>query len=212
MSRWIILPYDNSPVARATLHRAAKAVRQTGTCYAGLLLAVAGIDPADLNELAREACMVAGPGVLLDVVLLTPGDPLGDLARLIASRPDAVLAAPLGARGTTPWYREACKAEGIPCVLMLFFLQPAEVRRFAAAADVQSQPGVLRQCLERMRGWFRPSARRPEVGNGTKSLEAADSRPGAPRPVSGQPLLRTEAAGESEQSSAGRSKDSRGRV
>src|SRR5262249_51673319 len=140
MSRWIILPFDNSPLARATLHRAANSVRESGSSYCGVTLAVAGIDPTDLDDLALRACVIAGPGVPLEVVLLNPGAPLGALAELVASLPDAVLATPLGAKGDTPWYREACKAEGVPCALLLFFLKPREVQKFAVVEKRRPQP------------------------------------------------------------------------
>src|SRR5262245_10111175 len=109
MQNWIILPYDSSPVARAALRRAAKAVRGDDPCFAGVILAIAGVDPAALDGVVREAQAVAGPDVPLESRLLAAGDPVGALRRLRESVPDAVMAAPLGVQGGADWYVEACR-------------------------------------------------------------------------------------------------------
>src|SRR5262245_31538000 len=101
MKSWIVLPYDASTVARASLRRAARPVVSTrsGDAYAGIVLATAGFDPSEFDRLMHEAEAIAGPGVPLELDLLDPGDPVGALHHLADSLPAAVLAAPLEGKG-----------------------------------------------------------------------------------------------------------------
>lgn len=130
MNPCIILPYDGSSVARAALCRAAHAARQGNQHPARLIVATAGVDAAALGGLAQEAQAIAGADVPLEVYLLSPGDPIGALHRLADSLPDAILAAPLGANGNAPWYAHACRFGGLSHTIMLFFIEPREIRKF----------------------------------------------------------------------------------
>jgi hypothetical protein len=132
MHTWIILPYDDSPVARAALHRAAYAA---GASLAGVVLATAGVDPSGLDRLARRAQVIAGRDLPLEVRLLDAGDPIGDLHRLAATLPEAILAAPLGVAGCAPWYAEACRLGGLDHALMLFRISPREAKQFEESPD-----------------------------------------------------------------------------
>ncbi len=132
MTRWIILPYDESPLARAVLHRAAGMARDGdgGSPYSGVMLAVTGIDPAAVGTLVREAEQIAGADVPLEVRLLDAGDPIGALQTLVAAQPEAVFVAPLGLHGITgraPWYAAACRQGGIDHTLVLFNITPQEI-------------------------------------------------------------------------------------
>ena len=131
MNRWVILPYDGSPVARAALRRAAQLVGNGEGQHAGVLVATAGVDPAALDSMAAEAQAIAGPDVPLAVYLLSPGDPIGALQELADSLPDATLAAPFGGNGHAPWYAAACRHGGRGHTIVLFFLKPTEIRAFA---------------------------------------------------------------------------------
>src|SRR5687767_1823515 len=102
MKPWIIMPYDASPVARAALRRAARAMRATDEQYTGIILATAGVDPSVLGGFVHDAQEVTGPDVPLEVRLLNAGDPIGALHEFAESVPNAVLAAPLRAQGNAP--------------------------------------------------------------------------------------------------------------
>ena len=134
-ARWIVLPYDGSPVARAALGRAARAVRQGGRLwpYAGVVLATAGVDPSSLDTMADEARRLAGPDVPLDARLLLPGDPVGALRRMADALPGSILAAPIGGRGWAPWYTAACRLDGDARTTMLFLIRRDEIRTFEGA-------------------------------------------------------------------------------
>jgi hypothetical protein len=132
MTRWIIVPYDRSAVARAVLRHAARLYVETPgeAPYAGVLLATAGFDPTELCEVVQEATHITGPAVPLEVRLLDAGDPIGALQRLAAPLPDAVFVAPLGLHGIAgraPWYAEACRQGGIDHTLVLFNIMPKEI-------------------------------------------------------------------------------------
>jgi len=146
MKPWIVLPYDESPVARAALSRAAQMAKRASTRrrYAGLLLATAGVDPSALDALVREAQVIAGASEPLEVRLLSAGDPIGSLHRLVASLPDAVLCAPLAPTGCAPWYAEACRLGGDSRTLILLFIDPREITRFE---EVLYRAGARRASL-----------------------------------------------------------------
>ncbi|MGD9890993.1 MAG: hypothetical protein AB7R89_24065 [Dehalococcoidia bacterium] len=131
MKTWIILPYDDSPAARATLRHAAQRAQGVPeqTRYEGVVVATTGVDPDGLDRLLGELRAIAGPDVALELCLLDAGDPIGDFHRLVAACPDAVLAAPVGATGRAPWFAEACRLSELDHTLMLFLLRPAELRR-----------------------------------------------------------------------------------
>jgi hypothetical protein len=132
MPRWIILPYDQSPLAQAVLRRAARMCREAPDVapYAGVMLATTGIDPADVGRVVREAADVAGLDMPLEVRLLDAGDPIGSLQRLAATQPDAAFVAPLcphGITGRAPWYAAACRQDGVDHTLVLFHITDKEI-------------------------------------------------------------------------------------
>ncbi len=156
MKTWIMLPYDSSPVAKATLRRAAEAVRGSHGRYAGVIVATAGIDPLALSGLVHEVQQIAGPDVPVEPRLLSPGDPIAALHRLAGSLPDAVLAAPLGAKGRAPWYERACVLGGLSHTLLLFYIMPKELKAYeeGARAAPESHPWLvpaLRAAAARLR-------------------------------------------------------------
>jgi hypothetical protein len=134
MKRWIILPYDRSPLARAVLRYAADLCGNppAEAPYAGVLIATTGVDPAALGELVQEAAQIAGPDVPLEMRLLDAGDPIGSLQRLAATQPDAVFVAPLSPHvvtGHAPWYAAACREGGINHTLMLVNITQKDIQR-----------------------------------------------------------------------------------
>jgi hypothetical protein len=164
MCRWIILPYDGSPIAKVALRRVARAVRDGDSPLdTGVLMATAGVDPAQLNLLVQEAQAVAGADVPLEVRLLDAGDPIADLQNLAASVPSAPFVATIGTHGVTgraPWYAKACRNGGRDHSLMLFFVTPEDTREFAEASDnghrVEDVVATLRRAVARLRpGWRR---------------------------------------------------------
>ena len=166
MSTWIILPYDGSPVARAALCRAAHVVRDGHTCspYVGVMLVTAGVDPLDLDTLMQEAQGLTGPDVPLELRLLAAGDPIGDLQRLTASMPDAIMAAPLRPTGCVPWYAEACRHGGPSNALLLFILTPKETARFKEVENGRHRVGGPLGALLRAGARLRLGERAPVAG------------------------------------------------
>src|SRR5215207_6817891 len=134
MTTSIILPYDASPLAKLTLRKTAARMRDGDTSSsAGIVLAIAGIDPTDLDDVIEETRRVARAHVSLEVRLLNAGDPIADLHELIAAIPGAVLVAPVGVRGVAgraPWYAEACRFASVDRTLLLFLVTPEELRTF----------------------------------------------------------------------------------
>lgn len=141
MKPWIIMPYDASPVARAALRRAARSTYAGDEQYAGVILAAAGVDPSALGGLVHDAQEVAGPDVPLEVRLLNAGDPIGALHDFAESVPNAVLAAPLGARGNAPWYADACAFGPTSHTTMLFFMTDKEIEKEAARLAEETSGG-----------------------------------------------------------------------
>lgn len=149
---WILLPYDASPVAKASLVRVARVARRSRNLYAGVMVAVAGIDPSALTAALNDAQVVAGAGVPLEMCLLHPGDPVQALHELAETVPDMVVAAPLGGWGKTPWYGEACALGTFSNSTMLIFMSSAEIARFEETAHERHRMG------ERVRGVLRGGA------------------------------------------------------
>ncbi len=137
--RYLLLPYDGSPVAKVMLARVVQAARQRTGLYDGVLVATVGVDRDVLDAALADARVRAGREVPVAAHFLDPCDPLGSLHTLVAALPDATLTAPLGAArripwyavGPAPWYTEACRMEGLPYKLMLFFLNPRDVAKVA---------------------------------------------------------------------------------
>ena len=146
MDRWLVVPYDGSAAAHATLRRAAAVV---ATAHAhrscGLLLATVGLErPALAGPVAEVAERVGparvGPAGPVAVVWLSPADPIGAFHVLLAAT-DATLAVPLGGRGRAPWYAEACRASDASARTMLVFLTPRELRSAQAALSDYPRAG-----------------------------------------------------------------------
>jgi hypothetical protein len=167
MSNWIILPYDASPMAKVALRRAARSVHTDDALDAGVLLATAGVDPAQLDLLVQEAQTVAGTDVPLEVRLLNAGDPVADLQDLAASVPSAAFAATLGMHGVTgraPWYTEACRHGGPDHTLLLYFVTPEDTKEFAEASSGGHRAEGVVATLLRAAVRFRPGRRAPLRG------------------------------------------------
>jgi len=103
MNRWIVLPYDDSAVAREAVRRAAHFVRGRPAGSTGIMLAVAALDTSNLGTYVERAAGVSGGDVTIEGRLIGPGDAGQGLCRLAESLPDAELAVPLGARGSAHW-------------------------------------------------------------------------------------------------------------
>ena len=183
-ARWIVLPYDGSPVARAALVRAARAVRQGGRLwpYAGVVLATAGVDRSSLTTMTEDTRRLVGPDVALDVRLLDPGDPVGALWRLAESLPGSILAAPTGARGWAPWYAGACRLRGWSRATMLFRIRPDELRAFEAARPPGPAGNAL-AALSRLGGRLALSLRALLFHRGTVAVDAAQRPPSVSPPA-----------------------------
>lgn len=160
MSRWIVLPYDDSPVARAAVRRAAGLGRDAGG-GARLMLAVAGVDPAAVPAAIEQARAVCDPDATLDAQLLAAGEPGAALARLAESLPDAIVAAPIGARGDSAWYaaavRGALREHSRP--RLAFYVDPGEVARMAG--EYSARPGIGAPLRATLHECLRPLRRRP---------------------------------------------------
>ena len=104
--RWVLVPYDGSPTARALLASAAILARQHA---AGILLAVGGTDARALTVPLEEACRVLPIDTPIVGCLLAPGDPRGALERAVRSRTVVALAVPLGGPPLTAWYVRAVR-------------------------------------------------------------------------------------------------------
>ncbi len=130
VARWIVLPYDGSPAARAALRHTAELVRVSSSQPAGVMLAVAGADPALLEPLLRSARAAVGADVVVEARLLAAGDPGGALRRLATELPGVTLAAPIGLRGEGAWYPQAVRAalRGWPRPAFAFYVRPARRR------------------------------------------------------------------------------------
>jgi hypothetical protein len=159
MKPWIIMPYDASPVARAVLRRAAQAMQEGNQLYAGIILAITGVDPSTLGHLVQDAQHVAGPDVPLEVRLLNAGDPIGALRHFAESVPNAVLAAPLRAQGIAPWYADTCAFGPTSHTTMLFLMTDKEIARFAEERNGGHRVGPVVGAVLRAGAWLHPSVR-----------------------------------------------------
>ena len=131
MGEWLVVPYDRSAAAHATLRRAA-AVVATAHRSCGLLLATVGLERPALTGPVAEAAAMVGPARTVAVAWLNPAAPIDAFYALLAET-DATLAVPLGGRGRAPWYAEACRASDVAARTMLVFLTPRELRSTRAA-------------------------------------------------------------------------------
>lgn len=143
MRRWLVLPYDGSPLARATLRRAARAgPRPRGSSQtAGVLLVTAGIEAEALDGLLDEASTLAGPGIALRGYLLHPGDPLASLRRLLGCLPNAALAAPVSGKHAAPWCAAAWRLDGLAYTRVLFFITPRDMHAVSRGAFAHREGG-----------------------------------------------------------------------
>lgn len=127
--KWLILPYDRSAVARATLRRVVESRRQWGAGRPGIVLAIAGFESEAVDGLLAEAHALLGGDFVLQAQILHPGDPLGSLRRLLRCLPNAVLAAPIGPRGgAAPWCAAAWRLNQPGATRVLFFVTPHDIR------------------------------------------------------------------------------------
>jgi hypothetical protein len=152
MRKWIVLSYDGSALARASLRRATGSVGgSAGSPYAGIILAIAGVDPDALDETVIRAQAIAGADLPLEPRLLQAGDPIGSFRELVRTLPECVIAAPMGTRGSTGWYAQACTLSDLDRTRMLFFISPREIKGFEEEVDGRHRMGsplgrVLRGC------------------------------------------------------------------
>ena len=146
LSPCLILPYDDSPLARATLAHAARALREERNGRAEIVLAVAGVDRDAAGRLAGRTRALAGPAVGLALHMLPPGDPIAGFKGLARAFPNAVLAAPVEGAGGAPWFHEACRFEGLAHPILLFAVDQH---------DLMVQPGDVPTPTVTDRGWRR---------------------------------------------------------
>ncbi len=126
----LILPYDDSPLARAALCHAARVASRGNPATTELLVAVAGVEPDVVEDLAQRLRRLARPEVGFTLHLLPAGEPLVGFRVLARAHPDAFLVAPLTVDSGAPWYREACRFQGLAHPVLLVIIG----RRDVAAA------------------------------------------------------------------------------
>ena len=160
----IILPFDNSPVARASLRHLTDTAHRRWAKGRVVLVLEAGQSCGILRRMAG-ARIVAGRDVSMSYRLVRPGDLHAELTRLAATVPDPVFVSPLDLRQVSYWYGSVarCFLTGKfgPCVavsLALSNLSP-QPRRLP-------RPRVL--CVKPR---WRPCANRA-VGNATRRRDA----------------------------------------
>jgi hypothetical protein len=144
MSACIVLPYDGSPAARATLLRAARLARREPGRFRALLVAAGGVERLVLEDALHEARTAAESSVPVILQLLDRDHPIRSLVALLEMTPAAWLAASIGRRGCTSWYEDACRLGTFAESTILFFPTPEERRQ---------RPGMAE--------WVRPSASFP---------------------------------------------------
>ncbi len=166
MSHWIVLPYDRSPVARAALRRAARIARGQSADHAGVMLAVAGIDPFALAPVIEEAQAIAGQDLPLEVSLLTAGDPLAAFRRLMDTMPGATLAAPIAAQGRAPWYAVAVDyvLRGGAQGTIALYIEPQDVAEFEETSHERHSVGGVVGAVLRAGARLRLGVRAPVRG------------------------------------------------
>ncbi len=147
MREWLVVPYDGSAAAHATLRRAA-AVAAASHRSCGLLLATVGLERPALTGPVAEVAEMVGPARMVAVVWLSPADPIDAFHALLAET-DATLAVPLAGQGRAPWYAEACHASDTAARTMILFLTPHELQTVPASLPrptrVREVLGVLRR-------------------------------------------------------------------
>jgi hypothetical protein len=162
METYLIVPFDGSPAAQAVLQRAADAAHECGR-YPHLLVATVGVGPQVLADALADARVRAGAQAAVTAQYLRPSDPIGALHARIAALPDVTVVAPIGERGSAPWYAQACQLGGLDVAMMLFSLRPSEHGGQAVPAAVHTQhrlahrlPAPLRALTRRLSGHGEP--------------------------------------------------------
>lgn len=180
MDECIILPFDGSPPARIALRRAVEAAQAGTAGYSHVLVATVGVERTTVVRLLKAAHKRGGLLVPFEVRFLDSVDPIGAWYDLLGSMPEATVAAPVGAKGTAPWYAEACRPGALPHKMMLFLLREQDVQRLAnqirhqAGLPEASHGGLLAR-LRRLRGGHdhRPADARPASSSVTPILPVA---------------------------------------
>ncbi len=153
-TRWVLVPYDGSPTARALLTSAAILAREHA---AGILLTIGGTDVGALTVHLEQAGALLDLPIPLIGYVLAPGDLHGALERVVASRSVIALAVPLGGSPLTPWYERAVR----------FILRGTLGPTVAFYTDVQPGPGRA----GRFGAWSLPRWRLPFGRNQALSPE-----------------------------------------
>jgi hypothetical protein len=119
----ILIPYDDSPVARAVLARAGTICASEKTT--GIVLAVAALDRAQASAYLDRARAVLETPVVVAVRMVAPARP-GAAILALADQLHAEILVPMGARCERPWagaaVREILRA-GHACAVV--YLDPA---------------------------------------------------------------------------------------
>ena len=156
MTRWLILPYDGSPLAHAALQHAARHARR-GHYGDGVLLAVSDAEPASLDRALADARARTGGDVPLAAHALAPADPTGSLRRLAGDYPDATLVAPVDARVDTESAAAALAAMtgGGRDTALIVYIKPDESCGRAQVAGSEAPDGRATAA----RDWLAPLRR-----------------------------------------------------
>src|SRR4051812_42108385 len=109
MYAWIVLPYDESSVARAAVVRVVPLARKSPITSAGIMLAIAGVDPAVGEYVVERARRLVGADIRLGGRLIAAAHPAAALDRLLTQLPNATLAVPLPLFTATNWYSTAVR-------------------------------------------------------------------------------------------------------
>lgn len=149
--RWIVVPYDGSPAARAVLRQAARAATRAVGLYHGIVVATVGLEPGALEVLLAETAARTGRALPARIHWLSPTDPIGALRALLAGMPDATLAVPLGGRGRAPWFGQACRLGDLAARTMVFFLTPRELQTAADAVATVPRRAAFQRPLSALR-------------------------------------------------------------
>jgi hypothetical protein len=155
MDRWIVLPYDESLVARMALHRTGRLAQVASGESGGIVLAACGTDASILGPIVERAKALTSPHVRLEARLIAAANPGVSLLRLVEDRPNAALAAPIGVNFDSLWYAEAARAVIAcrTCPVYAFYVDEGMVRE--AKEETHDRPSVDRFVGAVLRGCAR---------------------------------------------------------